>query len=208
MKIYIEDQILEYENNKNEIDKIFNEIDNIIDKSSKLLSHMIIDDLEIYESYYDYFLDNIRVIEKVEVVVQTYKELVYDILISTIEYLGEIPKKVQELANKFYKNVEKEVWNDLNDLLGGVIWIINTFSSIDQDARLKDVVPSYEQWNLYAQEVFSLQEILNELEEALLNKDLVLIGDMLSYEILPKFEEMEEQLIQLMGRKDVLNDFN
>lgn len=208
MKIYVENQILDYENNKEEIDNILNEIDTIISKSSKTLSHMVVDDFEVYESYYDYFLDNIRAIEKVEVISLTYKELVDDILLSKIDYLENTPNKIEELANKFYKVPDRESWESLNDLLGAMGWIINTFSSIDQGPRLKDSVSNYEYWNLYAKEVFSLQEILGEFEGALSNNDSILIGDILSYEILPKFEEMAEKLSKLVSREDALNDLN
>ncbi|MBU5310749.1 hypothetical protein KQI38_01800 [Tissierella carlieri] len=208
MKIYIENQVLELENNTKEIDNIFNEIDNIVNKSSKILSHMVIDDFEIYQDFYDYFLDNIRVIEEVEVITLTHKELIHDILISTIEYIRRIPEKTEELANKFYKNPDKESWHGLNDLLGGITWIINTFSSIDQDKRLNDVVSSYEFWNLYAKEIFSLQDILPNFEEALENSDNVTIADMLLYEILPIFKEMEEKLLELVKMEGKLDDLN
>lgn len=198
MKIYIENQILEYENNKDKIDNILNEIDNTITKSSKILSHMVIDDFEVYEGYYDYFLDNIRVIEKVEIIAITYKELIDDILISTMDYVGSTPNKIEMLADSFYKNPDKEAWNDLNDFLGGISWIMNTFTSIDQDTRLKDIISSYEGWNLYAKEIFSLKGILEDFEGALSSGDNVTIADILSYEILPIFNEMEAKLLELL----------
>lgn len=208
LKIYIENQILEYENNKDEIDNIFKEIDKIIDKSSKILSHIIIDDFEIYEDYYDYFLDNIRVIEKVEVVSYTYKELVDDILNSSLDYLERTPELIDDLAKKFYKNPDTQVWNDLNDLLGGISWIINTFSSIDQDERLRDVVLNYEDWNLYAKEIYSLKGLLEDFEEALSNADNVSIADILSYEIATIFKEMADRLLRLVSREATLHDLN
>ena len=208
LKIYIENQILEFENNTKVIDNVFNEIDKIVNKSSKILSHMVIDDFEVYQDFFDYFLDNIRVIEEVKVITLTYKELVHDILISTIEYIRKVPEKIEELAYKFYKNPGKESWNDLNDLLGGITWIINTFSSIDQDKRLKDVVSSYESWNLYAKEIFSLQEILLDFEGALSSGDNITIADMLLYEILPIFKEMGERLLELVKMEGKLDDLN
>jgi len=208
LKIYIENQILGFENNKNEIDKILGEIDNIMDKSCKILSHIIIDDFEIYEDYYDYFLDNIRVIEKVEVISSTYKELVEEILISTIDYIKRVPLKVEELANNFYKNPSIQDWNDLNDLLGGISWTMNTFVSIDQDSRLKDVVLSYENWNLYAKEVFALQEILPDFEGALSVGDNITIADILSYELIPIFIKMVEELLELVNLEGSLDGLN
>lgn len=208
MKIYVENQILEYENKKDEIDNILSEIDKIITKSSKTLSHMTIDDFEVYESYYDYFLDNIRVIEKVEVVSLTYKELVDNILISTMDYIGRISTKVEELANSFYKSPDREVWDSLNDLLGGISWIMNTFISIDQDTRLKDIVSSYENWNIYAKEVFSLKDILEDFEGSLSSGDNVSIADILSYEILPIFNEMKVKILELVKMEGSPNDFS
>ncbi|MSU00123.1 hypothetical protein [Tissierella pigra] len=208
MKIHIENKTLEFENNSKEIDSILNEIDNVINQSSKILSHMIIDSFEVYQDFYNYLLDNIRVIEEVKVITLTYKELVQDILVSTVQYVGRVPKNIEELSNSFYKNPDRQAWEGLNDLLGGITWIINTFSSIDQDKRLNDVVSSYESWNLYAKEIFSLQEILTDFKEALESNDNVTIADILLYEILPIFNEMEERLLELVKMEENLDDLN
>ena len=208
MKVYIENQILEYENQKNQIDIILKKINEVIENSSKILSHMVIDNIEIYEDYYSYFLDNINVIKKVEVILHTYKELVNDILVSTWEYIQRILSKVEELANNFYKSPDNSDWKDLNDFIGGLSWIINTFTTIDQNSKLKDVVSSYEDWNLYAQEVFSLQEIFPDFEEALSNNDYILIADILSYEILPMLNQIAEKLLELIKVEGSWNGIN
>lgn len=208
MKIHIENKILEFENSAKEIDNILSEIDNIINQSSRILSHMIIDGFEVYHDFYDYFLDNIKVIEEVKIITLTYKELIQDILVSTVEYIGRIPENIEELSNNFYKNPNGQSWEGLNDLLGGISWIINTFSSIDQDKRLNDVVSSYESWNLYAKEIFSLQEILTDFDEALENNDNITIADILLYEILPIFNKMEERLLELVKMEEKLDDLN
>jgi DNA mismatch repair ATPase MutS len=208
VKIFIENQILEYDNDKNQIDNIFMEIDGITEKSSKTLSHMVIDGNEIVGDYYDYFLNNIKNINKIEVILLTYKELIEEILLSTLNYLKRTPQIIEGLANTFYKNPTKESWNDLNDLLEALSWIMNTFASIDQDHRLKDIILSYENWNLYAKEVLSLKEILANLEEALANNDYVSIADILSYEIESVFKEMEDKLSSLINREVNLYDLN
>ncbi len=208
LKIYVENEVLEYENNKNEIDNILYEIDNKISKSSNIFSHMIVDGSEVYESYYDYFLDNINVIEKVEVISCEYKKLVDNILVSTINYIGRIPTEIEHLANKFYREPGVEDWNSLSDLLDGISWIMNTFSSIDQDKRLNEVVTNYENWNLYAKEVFSLQELLIVFEEALSSNNNVSIADILSYEIVPIFNRMQERLLGLTTLEDVVEELN
>lgn len=208
MKIFIENQILEYDNDKNQIDNILMEIDGITEKSSKTLSHMVIDGNEIVGHYYDYFLNNIKNINKIEVILLTYKELIEDILLSTLNYLEKTPEIIDGLANTFYKNPTKESWEDLNDLFEALSWIMDTFASIDQDHRLKDTILNYENWNLYAKEVLSLKEILANLEEVLANNDYVSIADILSYEIASVFKEMEDKLSSLINREGNLYDLN
>lgn len=208
MKIYIENQILEFDNDKDEIDIILNEIEKHVLKTSKFLNSLLIDDYEIFNDYYDYFLDNIRAIEKVEVILLTYKELVNGTLSSTLDYLKRTPEPIENLANNFYKNPDSEAWNGLNDLLEGITWLISAFSSIDNDRSLVDVVSNYESWNLYSTEVVSLSEIMPDFEVALSNQDNVTIADILSYEIKPKFKTMADKLSKMVNTEDSINDLN
>ena len=54
MKIYILDKILEY-CMEDIIDEIFNKIDSIINSTNLVFSHLIIDGIDVYDNYYDYF---------------------------------------------------------------------------------------------------------------------------------------------------------
>ena len=198
MKIYIEEKILEFANSPSELENILEAIEITIKESSKLLSHLVIDHVEIYENHGSYLKDNINVIEKIEVITQTYKELVEDILVSTAEYLRRITKTTEGLSDKFYKIPTSDDWNKLKDLLTGVSWIISGFSSIDSDKNLNHVVSSYEDWNQYAAVVYSLGDIMQEFEEALANSDNIAIADILLYELQPIFIQMEDKLLNLV----------
>lgn len=208
MKIYIGNQIFEFESDKNEIDNIFDTIEKEVTKTSKVLNSLKVDDNEIFNDYYDYLLDNINAIEKVEVVLYTFKELVNETLTSTMNYLIRTPNLIENLANNFYKNPDKKSWIDLNNLLEGISWLISAFSTIDNDRNLNNVVNNYESWNLYSKGVLSLSEILPDFEDALSNKDNVTIADILSYEIQPKFIEMSERLSELITTEESINDLN
>ena len=84
------------------------------------------------------------------------------------------------------------------DLIDGIRWIIDTFVSIDSNVDLKNIVKSYEEWNRYAKDIYSLKELLLEFEEILENSDYVSIADILSYELIPLFKEMKEKLEKLV----------
>ncbi|WFA07914.1 hypothetical protein [Tissierella sp. Yu-01] len=209
MKVYIDNQILEFNNDKSGIEKILNEIEKEVTKTSKVLNSLIIDDYEIFSDYYDYFLDNIRVIEKVEVVLLTYKELVNETLSSTLDYLKRTPELIENLANSFYKSSCHKSWSDLDALLEGITWLVESFSTIDSNRNLNDVISDYKSWNLYSRDIISLSEILPDFEDALSNRDNIIIADILSYEIQPKFNTMVDNLSKLVNMEEgMLNDLN
>lgn len=201
MKLYILDQALEYENNKDNIDTMFNEINQTILNSNLILSHLIVDGYELYGDFYDYFLDNIKYIEEIKVITKTVVEISQEIILSAIDYIESSIPEIEILSDEFYKTPNRDSWNKLSNLIEGLNWIIDGFTSIDLNSQLKNIVNSYEQWNLYAQDIYSLKELIEEFEEVLENNDLVSIADILSYEIVPIFEDMKEKLEKIIGEK-------
>lgn len=197
MKINIEGQTLTFENKKENISKILTDIENIIDKSEKVFSHMVIDSVKVYSDFREYLESHISEIKKVEIVLQTYKELVNGVLFSAWEYVDKIPAKIDQLAKSFYQNPDNSSWRNLNDLLTGIEWVLNTFTKIDQDIRLREVIPSYEIWNLYAKSIYNLRELLPGIEQALTNKDYILLADTLSYELTPVINDLSDKLSEL-----------
>lgn len=208
MKLYILDRILEYENKINIFDDIATEINNTVKKSNLVFSHLVIDGVEVYNDFYDYFLDNIKNIKEIIVVTKTTREISKEIILSTIDYIERAIPEIDILSNEFYRTPSSESWNKLIDLIEGFKWIIDTFVTIDTNSQLKDIVKNYEEWNLYAKDVYSLKVLLNEFEEILENSDLVSTADILSYEIVPLFEEMKDKLKKLVLEEVDIDDIN
>ena len=198
MKIHILDKTLEYENNIDILDTMFNEVNNIVGGTSLIFSHLIIDGVIVYDDYYDYLLDNIKDIEEIIIVVKTAKKISEEVLLSTIDYLDRAIPEIEMLSNEFYKTPSKGTWQNLMDLIEGIGWIMDTFLSIDSNGELKDIVNSYEEWNLYAKDIYSLGEPMVGFEEILENNDFISTADILSYEIVPLFKEMKEKLEKLI----------
>lgn len=206
MKIYILNKTLEYENNRKTIDNIFKDIEDIISKSEYIFSHLVIDGYDIYGDFNNYFSDNIKSIQEVKVVTKTVKELAQNILLSTIDYIERAVPEIEILANEFYKTPEKETWNKLTQLIEGMNWIMESFTMIDVNRELKSIVSSYEEWNLYAKDIHELGELIGEFQEMLENQDFISVADILSYEIVPLFNEMKEKLEGLVCEEVTPND--
>ncbi len=208
MIIHILDKTLEYENKKDILDTMFKEINDIVSGTNLIFSHLIIDDLEVYDDFYDYFLDNIKNIEEVIVVTKTIKKMSEEVLLSTVDYLERAIPEIEILSNEFYKTPSRESWKKLMDLIEGIKWIMDTFAAIDSNEQLKNIVNSYEEWNTYAKDIYELNELIIEFEEILENSDFVSTADILSYEIIPLFNNMKEKLLKLISEEVEINDID
>lgn len=199
MKIYILGEVLEYENCRDNIDNIFDKINKKVSDSNLILSHLIVDEYELYDGFYDYFLDNIKHIEEIKVVTKTIVETSHEVILYTMDYIEKMIPGIEILSDEFYGIPDVDSWNRLANLIEGINWIIDGFVSIDLSTELKNIVNSYEQWNLYARDVYLLREILTKFEQVFEISDLVFIADMLFYEIVPIFEDMKEKLEKIIG---------
>lgn len=208
MIIHILDKTLEYENKKDILDTMFKEINDIVSGTNLIFSHLVIDDLEVYDDFYDYFLDNIKNIEEVIVVTKTIKKMSEEVLLSTVDYLERAIPEIEILSNEFYKTPSRESWKKLMDLIEGIKWIMDTFAAIDSNEQLKNIVNSYEEWNIYAKDIYELNELIIEFEEILENSDFVSTADILSYEIIPLFNNMKEKLLKLISEEVEINDID
>lgn len=205
MDIYINNKVLNFENNAELIEDIFISINEHLQEDSLHFSHLIIDEEEIYDNFDSYIIENIESIKKVEVIALTFAEIVNESIMSAEQYAKNAIPFINKIADEFYQKPNEDTWLHLTDLFEGIQWIIQSLSQINSIESSNDIVSDYEVWNEYVQETTKLNNIIPELESAILNKDNILIGDMLLYEIIPVFEAMVERLSVLIGtvNKDV-----
>jgi hypothetical protein len=208
MKIYVLNQVMEYDNNKDVIKEIFEKGKKIIFDSNYTFSHLNVDGIDVYDDFYDYISDNIKNIKEIKFVAKMFNEIIQDVIVSTYDYIENSLPEIRILSNEFYTTPNQEAWGKLVDLFEGITWIMDTFEVIDKNDNIKDIVKSYETWNLYAKDIYSLKELMVEFEEILSSEDLVSIGDILSYEIIPLFESMKEKLNVLVDRRVEVHDLN
>lgn len=208
MKFYILDKTLECKNDSKELDNMLKKIDKIVADSNLIFSHLDIDGNEVYDDYYGYLLAHMDEIKEVKVIVKTPFEIAKDTLVSTADYLNRAIPEIEKLADEFYKTPNSKSWNKFNQLLEAIEWVISTFSAIDSGYDIEKTVKDYETWNLYAKDIYSLKDLMNEVEEVLNNQDYVSIADILSYEISPLFKDMLNKLLLLVGEEETLNVIN
>ncbi|WP_347451181.1 hypothetical protein [Acetoanaerobium noterae] len=204
MIIKIIDIEKEFKNKESEIPKIFDYINQIINEKNIFLKSMEIDGIEIYDNFYEYFLDKMESINIIEIKIQTLNQLIDDVIYDSWEYIVKAIPLIERLSVSFKKNPTEKSWQELGNLFSGIEWILETYRNIDQYKNLSELVPNYYIWNEYVVELEKLKQALPDFFEAINNKDTILIGDVLEYEINPLFESISEKLNKL-AKKDVNN---
>lgn len=202
MKIIIQDQIIEVENDETKIESYLDRIEVILRERNIKLSYLIIDERPIYKNFPDYLNTHIHEINTIIVIADEDASLVYEVLVSTENYLKKVMLQLDNLSDEFYKQPDNETWIKLGDLFEGIQWLIETVVKIDGTQKVNSTTYNYEIWNEYVQLVADLSSIIKEMELALLNRDNILMGDLLHYEVTPLFQKIYEKLIFLVQGDD------
>lgn len=194
MKIILKNKSFEVENRIAEIEPILALIQKMLDEEALTLSHLVIDGVAVYQDYHAYLSENIENVVEVVVETQSLKPLIDETLGSTFDYLSNAVALLKPLSEAFYQAPTQEAWSGLTDLFGGIEWLSDVMERIDGIDHLNEMILNYHIWNEYVQIIKSLKLILPEMEQAMVNQDHVLIGDLILYEILPVFETAVEKL--------------
>ncbi|WP_414733587.1 hypothetical protein [Acetobacterium carbinolicum] len=198
MKLIINYEIFNYENNDHSIELILEKIKESVKKNHLELSHFIIDEKIIESGFEEYLRCNIIGVKEVIVVTKDLYTLVNDTITSTYDYIENAVERLGTLYEAFYQVPKDESWSSLADLFEGIQWILNVSNRIDSYKDLEQMVTNYKTWNEFISGVRSIQEILPVMEEAMVNGDNILIGDLLQYEVLPLFLLLKEKLAFLV----------
>lgn len=182
MKLHLQNQSHVFENSDNGIQKLIEFINEALSNENLFFSHLVIDGQDIYENHEVYMAENINVIKEVKVVTNTIEEFVNNLVVTLNDYTARGIPEIEKLINDFYQTPTEESWNTLNQLLEGIDWIYRSIKSIDMTKH------SIAGWDEFIKSTASFETELPNLLNAITNRDLILIADIIQYEILPQFQ--------------------
>lgn len=194
MKLIINNKNMEFKNDISEVKPLLAAIIQALKEDNLELSHLLVDGVAVYQDFEHYLCDKIAAINEIQVITLELKPLVADTLQSTLDYIANAVMLIKPLSENFYQSPGQAAWSRLADLFEGIGWLLDSMNRIDQIEQLYLYILNYDIWNEYVQTLKALDDQIVELEQAMLNKDHVLIGDLILYELLPIFEAAEEKL--------------
>ncbi|MBY0123463.1 hypothetical protein [Bacillus sp. S/N-304-OC-R1] len=171
-----------YNNNQTEIEDIIEKINSELSSQNLYFSHLVVDGEEIHIDHENYLFDHIKEINNIEVMVKTIEEFTGSLLVSLNTYTHRAIPSIEQLVKNFYQAETDENWLMLNQLLEGIDWIYQTIKAIDQ------TLYKIASWDEFIKGNATFEVELPNLLEAIENKDIILIADIIQYEILPLFK--------------------
>ena len=197
MQLVIGEEITEFDNNEVSIEQIIKALEEKSSSAERILSHLVIDEVEVFDDYVEYMYENLATIKVIQAQFMTLREFMQGILLSTDEYLDRAIPAVEQLAGALYSSVDADAWQQIDQLIEGVQWLQQSFDTMDSLPNLANRLSDYEQWNLYSQALRELVESVASLGEPLKFADHVSVSDIMLYEVKPALEKLHINLPSL-----------
>lgn len=201
MQITIMNNSLTYPNEISSIDVCLQRIENILQDNQVYIEAMVIDGVEVYQDFHLYLADHIDQVAEIQVKVQTLQQVLDESVITARQYLSDALPQVPDLADTFYQGGNSEGWNQLTQLLEGLMWLSQTIEAVH-------IHQTYKNSASYSELSVRLREELANLENALNDKDMVLTGDLLKYEIGSIMESVLESVNETIDNEVIHHDFS
>ncbi len=202
MRIKILEQVIELENHPSSIGELFTKIEEELENTGQIFSHLTIDGTQIFTDYAQYLMQNIAEIQEIVVGTKSFRELLTETMATAQEYLIRATPEIEKLCDEFYQGPTEESWGKFAQLLEGLEWLLQVVTAVDTYTLATENQHPYEQLNT------EFQEKTKELQEAMKNTDYVLIGDLLRYELIPMFSSLSDALEQALTTEGLANDLN
>ncbi|MDC0761731.1 hypothetical protein POF51_13575 [Brevibacillus sp. AG] len=201
MRLSIIDEEYIFENTSSAMMQLLEVISAKTNENDLLVSHLTVNGVEVFSDFESYLNENLSDVETVVVYTTNSSKLVNEIMLSTEEYVNRAIPQVKSLSEQFYQGATNDSWLAFGEMLEGLQWFQQTSLFIQNQAFQPELLN-------FAAETLDFTDELRSLEEAVEQQDVVLIGDIILYEILPQFEEISAKIGEINSNEVLDNVIN
>lgn len=162
------------------------EVTNEIYKVDRLIYSVEIDGKVLYSNYENHIQEHFQLIQHIHISTLSRFESIHETEDSLHEYLDKFVPNMAPIADQMYGELSPEVWGQFTTGLEGLQWIVSAFEFL-QYLYSEDSLKSAQLTNY----CMDLEKIITELDVNLSKEDLVGVGDLLQYELLPHLEKYQ-----------------
>ncbi|WP_217586181.1 hypothetical protein [Lentibacillus saliphilus] len=202
MQLIHKQERTELENDTSAIKQILIKVSELIEQENVVFSHLLVDEVEVYDNHEAYIKERINEIMAIEIVTKTPSEMIWETMDSIYGYLGRAIPALKNLVDESYDHFNDETWTGIDQLAEGMQWIIQFKAYVEATEEQPD------HWQEINQHIVACESGFVPLLEAVQTRDTVLITDILAYEITPAYEGLERVIGESLKNKESMKHVN
>ncbi len=184
MKIFLDDKKLDNRYKSLSLPELLDTIKDKLD--DKILKTILVNEVEVNERYLKETLIDKEDIKSINFVTKKTEILIKETLDQIDEYLPTLKKGVINTANLFRENEIGKANSKYQQIIEGIVWYSGVISKIVSLLAKKDIDNKVEEM------LKELNKTLTEIMVAQKKDDIVLVADMLEYEIVEYIDDFIE----------------
>lgn len=184
MKIYINDREIEDEYNSLTLPEILDKIKTNLD--NEILQEIQINEVEVNEKYLKDSLIEKEDIDEINFITQKTGDLIKNTINQAADYLPKLKEGIAETADYFRNGEEKKGNNKYQQIIDGIEWYNDVIT------KILTIINNEKLYNESQELIKELNKPLTELIVAYNKDDIVLVADILEYEIVDYIDEFIE----------------
>lgn len=183
MQFIFQDQAIHLpERDPGAVRQFMEQINKALNENGLVFSHFLVSGMPYYGDIYSLVDEYWNKELPVEIVGITEEEWLSEAKREILGYVGRAAGILQELAQTLYSGESSPaVWRQMSDLSEGMEYLLKIFSKTRILSNPDPIISG-------------IQSVSGQLVQALEARDLVLLADLITYEILPLFQQIKERL--------------
>jgi hypothetical protein len=200
MEVLFQDQKWKVANSAPDVEELFSTMAAQLVEHKLHISHMTVDDEEIYENYREYIEQQLPDIKQIHVNVVTMKQFTDELIASSHAYCIQVTEQLPLLSTQYYQTPTQESWQQFQSFIEGVEWLTQLIGLIGEQGALYNNAAAFPEIGI------ALNQMMSELLEGMERQDHTAIGDLLQYEVVPLIEKLQQELHQTIGEEVYSDD--
>lgn len=124
MQLTYNDEKIELNRDNSAITTILEKVSELIEKDNTVFSHLVIDEIDIYEKHEEYINERINEIMQIEIITRSINEMICETMESVSGYLERAIPALQKLIDESYDGFTGETWTGIGQLTEGMQWML------------------------------------------------------------------------------------
>jgi len=139
-----------------------------------------------YRDYESFIVNNREGIKRVNIKTLTRMESLIDTESALKDYLNRFIPSALNVSDTFYGEISEECWSLFSQFIEGLNWILKSmdFARLLHQENTINLPP-------YSTALQKLEKVVGELDQSLNQRDYVMVGDLIQYEIIPILEQFQ-----------------